>query len=93
MKQSQYNQIIKLLIINCGLTILIVSLFSLCRLRNTAQLRSGTIDKSKWPVFLQQNESDNQWRNKSFEPGVANFAEGGLSVTVGGPLAKIRKKN
>jgi len=62
MKQSKYNQIIKLIIINCGLTILIVSLFSLCRLRNTAQLRSGTVDKSKWPVFL-QNESDNQWRN------------------------------
>jgi len=37
--------------INCGLTILIVSLFSLCRLRNTTQLRSGTVDKSKWPYF------------------------------------------
>ena len=43
---------------NCGLTILIVFLFSLCRLRNTTQLRSGTVDKSKWPVFL-QNASGN----------------------------------
>ena len=58
MKQSKYRQIIKLIIINCGLTIFIVSLFSLCRLRNTAQLRSGTVDKSKWPVFL-QNASGN----------------------------------
>jgi len=32
-------------IINCGLTTLFVSLFSLCRLRITAQLRSGTVDK------------------------------------------------
>jgi len=48
MNQSKYGQII-----NCGLTILIVSLFSLCRLRNTTRLRSGTVDKSKWPVFLQ----------------------------------------
>jgi len=69
MKQSKYNQIIELIIINCGLTILIVSLLSLCRLRNTAQFRSGTVDRWKWPVFL-QNESDNQWRNYSFEPGV-----------------------
>jgi len=30
---------------NCDLTILIVSLFSLCRLRITTQLRSGTVDK------------------------------------------------
>jgi len=29
----------------CGLTILIVSLFSLCCLRITKQLRSGTVDK------------------------------------------------
>ena len=35
-----------------------VFLFSLCRLRNTTQLRSGTVDKSKWPVFL-QNASGN----------------------------------
>ena len=53
MRQSKYGQII-----DCSLTILIVSLFSLCRLRNTTQLRSGTVDKSKWPVFL-QNASDN----------------------------------
>jgi len=31
--------------INCGLTILIVSLFSLCRLQTTTQLRSGTVGK------------------------------------------------
>jgi len=53
MSQPKYGQII-----NCGLTILIVSLFSQCRLRNTTQLRSGTVDKSKWPVFL-QNASGN----------------------------------
>jgi len=29
---------------NCGLTLLIVSLFSLCRLRNTTRLRSGTVN-------------------------------------------------
>ena len=34
------------------------SLFSLCRLRNTTQLRSGTVGKSKWPVFI-QNASGN----------------------------------
>jgi len=45
-------------VINCDLTILIVSLFSLCRLRNTTRLRVGTADKSKWPVFL-QNASGN----------------------------------
>jgi len=38
--QPKYGQII-----NCGLTILIVSLFSLCRLRITTQLRSGDVDK------------------------------------------------
>jgi len=32
-------------IINCGLRTLIVSLFSLCRLRITIQLRSGAVDK------------------------------------------------
>jgi len=62
MRQSKYRQIITLIIINCGLTILIASLFSLWRLRITTQLRSGTVDTSKWPVFL-QNESGNQWHN------------------------------
>ena len=38
--QPKYGQII-----NCGLTILIVSLFSLCCLRITTQLRSGAVDK------------------------------------------------
>ena len=38
--QPKYGQII-----NCGLTILIASLFSLCRLRITTQLRSGAVDK------------------------------------------------
>jgi len=52
MSQPKYGQI------NCGLTILIMSLFSLCCLQNTTQLRSGTADKSKWPVFL-QNTSGN----------------------------------
>jgi len=53
MSQPKYRQII-----NCVLTILIVALFFLCRLRITTQLRSGTVDKSKWPVFL-QNASGN----------------------------------
>jgi len=39
MSQQKYGQII-----NCGSTILIVSLLSLCRLRTT-QLRYGTVDK------------------------------------------------
>jgi len=30
---------------NCGVTILIVSLFTLCRLRITTQFRFGTVDK------------------------------------------------
>jgi len=38
--QPKYGQII-----NCRLKILIVSLFSLCRLRMTTQLRSGAVDK------------------------------------------------
>jgi len=38
--QSQYGQIM-----HCGLIILIVSLVSLCHLRITTQLRSGTVDK------------------------------------------------
>jgi len=33
--------------INCGLTILIISLFSLCHLRIIAQLRSGTVDQGR----------------------------------------------
>jgi len=53
MSQPKYGQII-----NCGLTILIISLFSLCHLRNTTQLRSGTVDISIWPVFV-QNASGN----------------------------------
>jgi len=48
-------------IINCGLTVLIVSLFSLCRLRITTKLRSGTADKSKWPVFLQNASGKSKW--------------------------------
>jgi len=92
MKQSTYNQIIKLVIINCGLTILIVSLISLCRFRNAAQLRSGTVDKSKWPVFLQTNLTTSGV-TRALNQGGQSFVEGGLSVTVGGPIAKIRKKN
>jgi len=38
--QPKYGQII-----NCRLTILIVSLFSLCRLRITTQRRSGAVGK------------------------------------------------
>jgi len=55
------NEPVKILykqIINFGLTIRIVCLLHLCWLRNTAQLSSGTVDKSKWPVFL-QNASGN----------------------------------
>jgi len=40
MSQPKYGQII-----NCYLTILIVSPFSLCCLRITTQHRSGTVDK------------------------------------------------
>jgi len=40
MTQLKYRQVI-----NCGLTILIVSLFSLCRLRIATQLRSGAVEK------------------------------------------------
>ena len=40
MSQPKYGQII-----NCVVTILIVSLFSLCRLAITTQLRSGSVDK------------------------------------------------
>ena len=42
MSQPKYGQIVT----NCGLTILIVSLFYLCRLRHTTQLRSGTCGSS-----------------------------------------------
>jgi len=41
-----------------GLIILIVSLFSLYRSRNTRRLKPDTVDKLKWPVFL-QNASGN----------------------------------
>ena len=59
MSQLKYGQII-----NCGLTILIVTLFSLCRLRITTQLRSGAVDKMAgifikciWhPCICQPNE-------------------------------------
>jgi len=33
--------------VKCGLTILIISLFSLCHLRITTQLRSGTVDQGR----------------------------------------------
>jgi len=92
--KSKYRQIIKLIIINCGLTILIVSLFSLCRLQNTAQLRSGAVDKS---IFLQneyfyKTNLPTSGVTRALNQGGQSFAEGGLSVTVGRPLAKIRKK-
>jgi len=58
-------------IINCGSTILIVSLFSLCRLRNTTRLRSSTVDKPKWPVFL-QNASGNPICEALFSRHVLN---------------------
>ena len=59
MSQLKYGQII-----NCGLTILIVTLFSLCRLRITTQLRSGAVDKMAgiftkriWQLYMcQPNE-------------------------------------
>ena len=57
--QPKYGQII-----NCGLTTLIASLFPLCHLRITTQLRSGTVDKMAsiftkriWqPYICQPNE-------------------------------------
>jgi len=45
-------------IIKYGITIFIVAMFSLCRLRITTELRSGAVDKMKWPVNL-QNASGN----------------------------------
>jgi len=46
--------------INCALTILIASLFSLCRLRITTQLRSGIL-LTKWPVLLQNTSVKSKW--------------------------------
>ena len=60
--QPKYGQIF-----NCGLTIPIVSLFSLWPLRNATQLRSGAVDKSKWPIFL-RNASENPAYNANTPP-------------------------
>jgi len=57
MNQPKYGQII-----DCGLAILIVSLLSLCRLRNTSQLTCDTADQSKWPVFLQNASGNPSWK-------------------------------
>ena len=53
MNQPKYGQII-----NCGLTTLTVSLFSLWRLRITTQITADMALLKKWPVFL-QNASGN----------------------------------
>jgi len=68
MSQLKYGQII-----NCGLTILIVSLFSLCRLRIMTQLRSGAVDilagiftKRIWqPYMCQPNELKREIKKKT----------------------------
>jgi len=65
--QPKYGQII-----NCGLTILIVYLFSVCRLRITTQLRSGAVDKMVdiftkriWqPYICQPNELQREIKKK-----------------------------
>jgi len=65
--QPKYEQIV-----NCGVTILIVSLFSLSRLRITTQLRSGAVDKMAgiftkriWqPYICQPNELNGKLRKK-----------------------------
>jgi len=70
--QQIYGQII----INCGVTILIVSLFSLCRLRITTQLRSGAVDKMAgivtkriWqPYICQPNELKREIKKKTGRP-------------------------
>jgi len=65
MSQPKYRQII-----NCRLsTILIVSLFSLCRLWNTTRLRSSTVDKSKWPVFLQNASGNPIYKCRAYPSG------------------------
>jgi len=66
--QPKYGQIIK-----CRLTILIVSLFSLCCLRITTQLRSGAVDKMAgiftkriWqPCVRQPNELKREIKKKT----------------------------
>jgi len=68
MSQLKYGQII-----NCGLTTLIVSLFSLCRLQITTQLRSGAIDKIAgiftkriWQLYMcQPNELKREIKKKT----------------------------
>jgi len=75
--QPKYGQMI-----NCGLTTLIVSLFSLCRLRITTQLRSGAVGKMAvfftkrtWqPYICQPNELEREIRTKT----------GGSSKNLGG---------
>jgi len=67
--QLKYGQII-----NCGLTILIDSRFSLCRLRITTQLRSGAVDKMAgiftkrlWqPYMCQPNELKREIKKKNW---------------------------
>jgi len=63
-------------IINCGLTILIASLLSLCCLRITKQLRSGAVDKMAgifteriWqPCICQPNELKREIKKKTRGP-------------------------
>jgi len=77
--QPKYGQIIK-----CRLTILIVSLFSLCCLRITTQLRSGAVDKMAgiftkriWqPCVRQPNELKREIKKKT---------GGGASKNLGRP--------
>jgi len=65
--QPKYGQII-----NCGLTILIVYLFSVCRIRITTQLRSSAVDKMVdiftkriWqPYICQPNELQRKIKKK-----------------------------
>jgi len=78
--QPKYGQII-----NCGLTILIVSLLSLYRLRITTQLRSGAVDKMAgiftkriWQPCICQPK-DLKIRKKTGGPN------GGPSKNLGGP--------
>jgi len=62
--------------INCSLATLIVSLFSLCRLRITTQLRSGAVDKMTgifteriWkPCISQPNELKRESKKKTGGP-------------------------
>jgi len=78
MSQPKYGQII-----NCGLTILIVSLFSCAayKLRHSLDLALLT----KWPVFLQNAIDNPAYVNQSTLNWKLRTKLGGPSKNLGGP--------